>query len=164
MKAHQEISEHGRSSKPSYCNTRGVLGWWGPSTLLFEHWAMNSETIMQCKGAVILILINSPLPNISLHPPPKTRFSGVRRRVVFKRVVLAGVSPERKPGTRVHSDGPLEREPERGYVRMFPRNKKLERGHIRQNHPFTKPPFVSSRDLALSREMPENFANCRVSF
>ena len=71
-----------------------------------------------------------------------------------KRVVLADVPPERKP--------------ERGYIRMFPRNenrnegtfgcsprtktgtrvrshvpseRKPERGHIRQNHPFTKPPF-----------------------
>ena len=31
---------------------------------------------------------------------------------------------------------------------MFPRNEKPERGHIRQNHPFTKPrPFVSSRSI-----------------
>ena len=38
---------------------------------------------------------------------------GVRKRVVSKRVVLADVPPERKP----------------------------ERGYVRQNHPFTKPPF-----------------------
>ena len=41
---------------------------------------------------------------------------------------------------RVHSDVPPERKQERRYVRMFPR-KKPERGHICQNHPFTKPPF-----------------------
>ena len=39
--------------------------------------------------------------------------SGVDKRVVSKRVVLADVPPERKP----------------------------ERGYVRQNHPFTKPPF-----------------------
>ena len=42
--------------------------------------------------------------------------SGVGKRVVSKRVVLADVPPEQKP----------------------------ERGHIRQNHPFTKPPFYLS--------------------
>ena len=43
---------------------------------------------------------------------PMTLF-GVDKRVVSKRVVLADVPPERKP----------------------------ERGYVRQNHPFTKPPF-----------------------
>ena len=38
---------------------------------------------------------------------------GVDKRVVSKRVVSADVPPERKP----------------------------ERGYVRQNHPFTKPPF-----------------------
>ena len=38
-----------------------------------------------------------------------------------------GRSPRTKTGTRVHSDVPPERKPERVY--------------IRQNHPFTKPPF-----------------------
>ena len=75
-----------------------------------------------------------------------TVISGVRKRVVSKRVVLADVSPERKP--------------ERGYVRQnhpfgvdkrvvskrvvsadVPQERKPERGHVRQNHPFTKPPF-----------------------
>ena len=50
---------------------------------------------------------------------------------------------------------PPERKPERGYIRVFPRNenrnegtfacspgtKKPERGHSRQNHPFGKPSF-----------------------
>ena len=53
--------------------------------------------------------------------------SGVDKKVVSKRVVLADVPPERKP--------------ERGYIQMFPRNEKPERGYVRQNHPFTKPPF-----------------------
>ena len=67
----------------------------------------------------------------------------VPKSVVFQRVVLADV--------------PRERKRERGYIRMFPRNanlltgtrvrsldppeRKPERGHVRQNHPFTKPPF-----------------------
>ena len=54
------------------------------------------------------------------------------------------------------ADVPRERNPERGYIRMFPRNDnrnegtlacshgtKTERGYLRQNQPFTKPPFLS---------------------
>ena len=67
------------------------------------------------------------------------RFSGVDKRVASKRVVLADV--------------PRHQKLERGYIRMFPRNeyrnlrshvppeRKPGRGHVRQNHPFTKPPF-----------------------
>ena len=46
--------------------------------------------------------------------------------------------PQNETGTRVDSDIPPERKPERGYVRT---KRKPERGYIRQNHPFTKPPF-----------------------
>ena len=59
--------------------------------------------------------------------------SGVDKRVVIKRVVLAdlppnenrnegtfGCSPRTKTGTRVRSHVPLERKPERGYVRKPP--------------------------------------------
>ena len=46
---------------------------------------------------------------------PERGFSGVRKRVVSKRVVLADVPPERKP----------------------------ERGYVRQNHPFRNRPFIS---------------------
>ena len=56
--------------------------------------------------------------------------SGDRKRVVSKRVVLADVPPERKP----------------------------ERGHVRQNHPFTKPPFY----LPVTQEGPEKW--CRAKF
>ena len=45
--------------------------------------------------------------------------SGVRSRVVSKRVVLADVPPERKP----------------------------ERGYVRQNHPFGNRPFISPMTL-----------------
>ena len=63
-----------------------------------------------------------------LEPPfylPVTLF-GVDKRVVSKRVVLADVPPERK----------------------------LERGYIRQNHPFTKPPFY----------LPVSFDTCLTIF
>ena len=43
------------------------------------------------------------------------KLSGVRKRVVSKRVVFADVPPERKP----------------------------ERGYVRQNHPFGNRPFIS---------------------
>ena len=58
--------------------------------------------------------VRSPKPPF-WKPPfslPMTLF-GVDKRVVSKRVVSADVPPERKP----------------------------ERGYVRQNHPFTKPPF-----------------------
>ena len=47
------------------------------------------------------------------------RLSGVRKRVVFKNSGFEGCSPGTKTGTRLHPDVPLERQPERGYVRMF---------------------------------------------
>ena len=66
--------------------------------------------------------------------------SGVDNRVVSKRVVLADV--------------PLERKPERGYIRMFPRNENWNEGTFAcspgtktrtrarsPKPPFTKPPF-----------------------
>ena len=68
-----------------------------------------------------------------------------------------GCSPGTKTGTKVRLDVPPERKPEQGYVHMFPRNEnrnegtfacspgtKPERGYIRQNHPFTKPPFLAN--------------------
>ena len=45
-----------------------------------------------------------------------------------------------KTGMRVHSDVPPERKLERGCSHVAP-ERKPERGHVRQNHPFTKPPF-----------------------
>ena len=60
---------------------------------------------------------------------------------------------------------PPERKPERGYVRMFPRNEnrnqgtfacspgtKTGRGYIRQNHPLTKPPFCLPVILVLFKK------------
>ena len=46
--------------------------------------------------------------------------------------------PGMKTGTRVHSDVPPEREPERGYVHMFPRNENRNEGT------FAKPPFYET--------------------
>ena len=59
----------------------------------------------------------------------------------FQKGGFGGCSPGTKTGTRVHSDVPPERTPERGYIPMFLRNEKPVRGHVRQNHPFTKPSF-----------------------
>ena len=54
--------------------------------------------------------------------------------------VRSDVPPERTTGTRVGSHVPLERKP--------------ERGHIRQNHPFMKPPFY----------LPSNFRGTSILF
>ena len=84
--------------------------------------------------------------------------SGVRKRVVSKRVVLADVPPGMKTGTWVHSPKPPFWKPS-FYLPMslfgvdkrvvskrvvsadVPPERKPERGYVRQNHPFTKPPF-----------------------
>ena len=71
-------------------------------------------------------------------------FLGVAKSVVFQKGGFGGCSPGTKTGTRVHSDVPLERKAERGYVRMFPRNENRNEGTF-QNHPSQNRPFVSSR-------------------
>ena len=48
----------------------------------------------------------------------------------------------KKTGTRVHSDVHPERKPERGYVRMFPRNETGTRAHS------PKPPFYETALLS----------------
>ena len=60
-------------------------------------------------------------------------YSGFAKGWFSKRVVLADV--------------PAERNRNDGCVCMFPRNEKPERGHIRQNHSFTKLPFLFPLDL-----------------
>ena len=57
-------------------------------------------------------------------------------------------SPVANPRTRVHSDVPQYHRPEPGYIRMFPGTNKPDRGHIRQNRPFTKAPFCFLSTLA----------------
>ena len=65
-----------------------------------------------------------------------------------------GCSPGTKTGTRVHSDVPRSENRNEGTVACSARTKtgtrvrshvpperKPERGYVRQNHPFTKPPF-----------------------
>ena len=57
-------------------------------------------------------------------------------------MVLGGCSPRTKTGNEGTFGCSPERKSERGYVRNVPPERKLERGgHIRPNHPFTKPPF-----------------------
>ena len=53
-------------------------------------------------------------------------------------------SPETKSGTRVRSDAPPERKTGTRVRSHVPPERKPERGHICQNHPFTKPPFMFS--------------------
>ena len=65
-------------------------------------------------------------------------FSGVLKRVVFKKGGFGGCSPRTKTGTRVRSDVPPERKPEGGDIRMFPRNENQNEGTFAKNDPFTK--------------------------
>ena len=60
--------------------------------------------------------------------------------VVSKRVVLADVPRTPKTGTSVQETQRRYQKPERGYKKGTAAHKP-ERGHIRQNHPFRKPPF-----------------------
>ena len=93
-------------------------------------------------------------PRAEPTPPPRagraSPHSGVAKRAVFQKGGFGGFgacSPGTKTGTRVHSDVPPERKPERGYVRMFPRNEKPERGYFRQTTLLRNCPFVSSRHM-----------------
>ena len=71
----------------------------------------NRRKRFSCNGSLMAIIVGA---HRAPKKWPKYR-SGVRKRVVSKRVVLADVPPERKP----------------------------ERGYVRQNHPFGNRPFIS---------------------
>ena len=103
----------------------------------------------------------------------RTNFLGVRKRVVSKRVVLADVPRHQKPerGPRVHSDVPRYQKPRNEATfgcspvsktgtkvhSDVPRHQKPEQRYIRQNHPFTKPPFCFlSNFCVLQGEMTAN--------
>ena len=70
--------------------------------------------------------------------------SGVRKRVVSKRVALAEV-----PGTKHRKDGTFRCSPVptkgRGYIRMFPCTKTGTRAHLPKPPCYDTAPFVSSR-------------------
>ena len=103
-------------------------------------------------------------------------FGGSQDRVVSTRVVLVDVPWTPKTGTRVQKHGMTvpktgtrlqkterryqklkrgykkaerwyQKNTKPGYKKRSDGTKKLERGYIRQNHPFTKPPFCSSRNM-----------------
>ena len=69
------------------------------------------------------------------------QLSGVDKRVVFQKGGFGGCSP----GTKTGNEGTFECSPgtkTRTRVRPHvPPERKPERGYIRQNHRFTKPPF-----------------------
>ena len=52
-------------------------------------------------------------------------------------------SPGTETGTRVRSDVPPERKPERGYVRMFPLNENRDEGTLAKTTLFRNRPFIS---------------------
>ena len=55
-------------------------------------------------------------------------FRGVHNKVVFQKGGFGGCSPGTKTGTRARSQVTPERKPERGCVRMFPRNENRNEG------------------------------------
>ena len=59
----------------------------------------------------------------------------------FQKGGFGGCSPGTKTGTRVRSDVPPERKTGTRVRSHVPPERRPEQGHIRQNHPFTKPPF-----------------------
>ena len=61
--------------------------------------------------------------------------------MVFQKGGFGGCYPGTKTGTRVHSDVPPERKPERGYVRMFPWNENRNEGT------FAKTALLRNRPL-----------------
>ena len=59
----------------------------------------------------------------------------------FQKGGFGGCSPAPRTGMRVHSDVPRHPKTATRVHANVPRHQKQERGHIRQNRPFTKPPF-----------------------
>ena len=108
--------------------------------------------------------------------------SGVDKRVVSKRVVLADVPPERKPERGyVRQNHPFTKPPFYLPITLFgvdkrvvskrvvsadvPPERKPERGYVRQNHPFTKPPFylpVTSSVLSVIKSL-RSHSSCTQS-
>ena len=79
----------------------------------------------------------------------------------FQKVVLVDVSLYQKPerGYKKWNDGTQTGTRAQNTERRY---HKLERGYIRQNHPFTKPPFLSlSKELREGK--PGGFPNRGVS-
>ena len=74
-------------------------------------------------------------------------FSGVDKRVVSKRVVLADVPPERKPERGHIRMFPRNEKPERGYVRMLPRNENRNEGTFAETTLLRNRPFISQWTL-----------------
>ena len=79
------------------------------------------------------MVVRNLIIKIQQNPQNISQNSGVHKRAVFQ-----GCSPGTKTGTRVHSDVPLERKPERGYVRMFPNRNEgtFTKTTLSRNHPF----------------------------
>ena len=64
---------------------------------------------------------------------------------------LGGTQKGGFAGTRVHSDVPPERKPERGYIRMFPRNENRNEGTFAKTALLRNRPFISQLILWTSR-------------
>ena len=85
--------------------------------------------------------------------------SGVDKRVVFQKGGFGGCSPRTKTGTSVHSDvspGTKTATRVRSHV---PPERKPERGHIRQNHPFRRLPFFGKFLMGLVYTGSEEFSH-----
>ena len=74
---------------------------------------------------------------------------GVDQTVVSQKGGFGGCFRGTKTGTRVHSDVPLERKPERGYVRMFPQNEKWNEGTFTKTTLLRNRPFLSPSEISL---------------
>ena len=122
------------------------------TTEIFPLWPpffSGKESSALEQGGVCFLFPGSvpPIPDDPLEIRFKFRMQrfckqlGVDKMVVFERGGFGGCSPGKKTGTRVHSDVPPERKPERGHVRMFPRNENRNEGT------FAKTTLVRNRPL-----------------
>ena len=122
--------------------------------------ANNSEKLVKTLSNFIVMAFpkkNSVSGPIVLSAPrgPPVHLRGFTKGWLSKRVFFGGCSPATKTGTRVHSDAPPERKPERGYVRMFPRNQNRNEGAfakttLLRNAPFCLPVKLASQQALAS--------------
>ena len=105
--------------------------------------AQTSRDMLQCacvkqsaKGGISPFWGSANIPEkVSRDMRYRSDSSRVAKRVVFQKSGFGGCSPGTKTGTRAHSDVPLERNPERGYVHMFPRNENRNEGTFAKTTP-----------------------------
>ena len=81
-------------------------------------------------------------------------------RVVFQKGGFGGCFPGAKTGTKIHSDVPLERQLERGHVRMFPRNENQNEGTFAKTNLYETALLSPNETWGISTIFQRNALRC----